>query len=421
MANIRRASFAPVMLACALLGTGCTAPSETLPGSGSPQSFAPIEPSASFQLPANVDTSGDRLIVLTGDGNLVTVDPTGKNVLPFTTDADLALTIQQPVASPDGRQIAFVETISGAPSVMIERRDGTHVRQIDMQTVPFYLQWDPTSSRIAYLGGVNGAVGLGVIDHVSAGKPTDRALGTAEPLYFSWSPGGERMLVHAGSQSLGLTDLRTKFHPLSSLPGTFQAPVWLPDGRLVYVARDGKDQRLVVADEDGATNVLTTFRGGALFEASPDGKRLAYRLDGSDGSERGVFVQSLDGGKPERVTVKQTSAFFWSPTGDRLLLMAIQPGAVVKQTQRWWLWDDGRLRPVSKPFLPSRTFFQDYLPFFDQYAQTLTPWAPDGSAFAFAGLMEDGRSGAWVQRIDGSAAKLVSPGSGFVSWSPPIR
>src|SRR5262245_32591291 len=83
MANIRLASFAPVMLACALLGTGCTAPSETLPGSGSPQSFAPIEPSASFQLPANVDTSGDRLIVLTGDGNLVTVDPTGKNVAPF--------------------------------------------------------------------------------------------------------------------------------------------------------------------------------------------------------------------------------------------------------------------------------------------------------------------------------------------------
>jgi Tol biopolymer transport system component len=74
---------------------------------------------------------------------------------------------------------------------------------------------------------------------------------------------------------------------------------------------------------------------------------------------------------------------------------------------------------TSAAYEPSQTFGQQYLPFFDQYAQALTPWAPDGSAFAFAGVV-GGSAGVYVQQVDGGAPTRVSDGE-FVLWSPPER
>jgi TolB protein len=148
-----------------------------------------------------------------------------------------------------------------------------------------------------------------------------------------------------------------------------------------------------------------------LFEPSPDGARVAYRLDAPDGTETGVYVQSLDGGPATRVTRTDTIAFFWSPAGDRLLLLTGDPNS---GPFRWRVWQ-GRERFVGDTFVPSPTFLRDYLPFFDQYAQTITPWAPDGSAFAYAGLHE-GESGIWVQPLAGPR-RLIGDGA-FVTWTP---
>jgi Tol biopolymer transport system component len=132
-----------------------------------------------------------------------------------------------------------------------------------------------------------------------------------------------------------------------------------------------------------------------------------------------VFVQDVDGGAPPvRVTARETTAFFWSPDGRAVLLMTPEAGANASQPlHRWRVWE-GRQRFVSEPFVPSPTFFEQYVPFFDQYAQALTPWSPDGTAFAFAGQMQ-GSSGIWVQPVaQGAAPTRVSDG-GFVMWSPP--
>ena len=74
---------------------------------------------------------------------------------------------------------------------------------------------------------------------------------------------------------------------------------------------------------------------------------------------------------------------------------------------------------TNGPYQPSQTFGSEYLPFFDQYAQAFTPWAPDGSAFAFAGVI-DGTAGVYVQPADGGPPTRVSDGE-FVLWSPPER
>jgi len=81
---------------------------------------------------------------------------------------------------------------------------------------------------------------------------------------------------------------------------------------------------------------------------------------------------------------------------------------------RWRVWE-GHERFVGDTFVPSPTLLRDYLPFFDQYAQTITPWAPDGSAFAYAGTHQGG-SGIWVQPLAGRR-RLIGDGA-FVTWTP---
>jgi TolB protein len=370
---------------------------------------ATSSPVPSTDTVAPPDVGGDRLVVLRDDGNLVTMDPNGGSVLPLTTDAGPGVTVNQPVASPDGRSLAWVELRSSGPRVVTASRAGGNRREVPLTLAPFFLAWDPTSSRIAYLGNAGTAVGLGVIDDAVV-QPRDVPVGGGTPLYLAWSPAGDQLLVHVGADGLGTTDLVHGLRPTGDMPGTFQAPAWLPDGRSIYVTDEGDTQALTVIDND-LHLVLRRLRGGALFEASPDGMRVAYRLDRPDGTQTGVYVQPLEGDPATLVTNEDTLAFFWSPAGDQLLLLTGEPG---DQTLRWRVWQ-GRERFVGDPFLPSPTFLRDYLPFFDQYAQTITPWAPDGSAFAYAGLHE-GRAGIWVQPLGGQR-RLIGEGS-FVTWAP---
>ena len=197
--------------------------------------------------PSPVAVDGDRLLVVRDDGNLETLDPNGGEVLALTTDAGPDVVVDQPVSSPDGRSIAWVELRSDGPRVVTTSRAGGNRREIPLTVAPFFLAWDPTSMRIAYLGNAGAGIGLGVIDDAVV-QPRDVPVGGGAPLYLAWSPDGTQLLVHVGADGLGRTDLAHPLRPSADAPGTFQAPAWLPDGRELYVARQGADQSLVVID-----------------------------------------------------------------------------------------------------------------------------------------------------------------------------
>jgi TolB protein len=59
-----------------------------------------------------------------------------------------------------------------------------------------------------------------------------------------------------------------------------------------------------------------------------------------------------------------------------------------------------------------------YLPFFEQYAQSMSPWSPDSRAFAYAGFNEQGEAGIWVQEARSDRAPVLVSDGEFVSWSP---
>jgi Tol biopolymer transport system component len=194
--------------------------------------------------------------------------------------------------------------------------------------------------------------------------------------------------------------------------------VWTSDGRTLLYATERRDGQRLVARDLGTerSEELLRFEGGITFVVSPDGDRVAFQVVAEQGEEPRFSVLDRRTGAVQDVTTAVVPAFFWSPAGDRLLFLLPEevPGGV---WFRWGVWD-GESAFTGPRFFPTVEFGRDYLQFFEQYAQSTTLWAPDGSAFAYAGSSESGESGIWVQAAEAGAEPiLVAPGV-FAAWSP---
>jgi len=162
---------------------------------------------------------------------------------------------------------------------------------------------------------------------------------------------------------------------------------------------------------------------------SPDASHLAFQavsvLQGAappregavpTATDRVLSVLDLRSGEIEEISPGRVAAFFWSPQGDGL--MFLRPELTGEEFWlRWNIWDGTRTFETAR-FRASEVFVQGYLPFFDQYAQSHSPWAPDGSAFAYAGQNERGETGVWVQRAEPDAPPVLVSDGDFVVWSP---
>ena len=255
--------------------------------------------------------TGDRLLVLKDDGSIVTLGPDGRGLISLAPSRGIDVEARQPVWSPDGRSVAWAElelADQGASSLVVTSApDGSARTEFPVDTGTFFLEWDPTSSRIAYLGNFQGTIGMGVAGRGPDGDPVATTLGRGQPFYLSWSPEGQQLLIHVGSETLGTLDLEGTLLPIGDAPGIFQAPVWLADGRMVYAATAKDRQSLVVRDGKRAKE-LVAFEGSIEFVASPDGDRIAYRVDDGSGLG-GIDVVDLRSARSRRVTETPTSAF----------------------------------------------------------------------------------------------------------------
>lgn len=363
----------------------------------------------------------DRLVVLDGPGVFVMAGD-GTDRVELT--AGEGMFAQQPTWSPDGSRVAWVEIANSGSTLVTTLVDGNDPTRASVDFAPFYLSWDPTSSLVAFLGSGSAGIEMGIVD-VAGGGADAEILDAGEPYYFSWAPEGDRMLVHVGVDRLEQLDVAGAGTALGDAPGFFQAPQWSADGdSVLYVAQGSNGQHLVVSNPDGSDRrEVLDFDGFLSFGLSPDGTRIAYRAFGeapdaiaaglsaaprAGNGELGVIeVGSED---PNVISDKTALAFFWSPQGDRLLFLTSEDGGF-----NWNVWD-GSAVTTFDPFTPSGMFGRNYLPFFDQYSQSMTLWAPDGNAFTYAG-MANGEEGIWVQDLDRGDPVLVGEGQ-FASWSP---
>ncbi len=311
-----------------------------------------------------------------------------------------------------------VEADEDTLSAVVATSDGDGARPTEAETaiVPFFLSWDPTSSRIAYLGSTEPEeieLGIVEVDGDGAGTPLD----AGQPFYLSWAPAGDQLLVHVGEDRLERLGLDGSLTTVADQPGTFTTPVWTADGRtFVYASVDADGQRLVAHDVEAETErPLVRYEGLISFVVSPGGERVAFQVIQEE-SVLPLSVIDVGSGETVEITEEPIGAFFWSPDGERLLYL--DPDPVGDQLWfRWGVWD-GTSSFLTPRVVLSPLIVNEYLRFFEQYAQGMSLWSPDGSAFAYPGINEDGQEGIWIQAARPDRAPVHVAEGDFVAWSP---
>ncbi len=352
-------------------------------------------------------------------GNLTAFDADGSDTIVLAGSVPGETVVRQPTWSPDGARIAWVQVSADGTSAALvtTTADGTRPTETPITAAAFYLAWDPRSSRIAYLGSsASDEIELGVVD-VAAGSEA-ASLDVGSPFYLSWNPSGKQMLVHVGSDRLDRLAIDGTITTVDDRPGTFNAPVWTSDGRtLIYASKTEGGQRLVAYDLDAdRRETLVRFDGAITFVVSPDGSRVAFQVVRGRTVVVPLSVIDRRTGAVRRVATEFVPAFFWSPQ-DAKLLYLLPELALDRVWLHWGVWDNGSSFTTGR-FYPSLEFGRDYLPFFEQYAQSMSLWAPDGSAFVYTGSSESGETGVWIQPASPDTAPVLVADGVFATWSP---
>ena len=407
-----------LLLACALVVAACSGTAGDEP-TGTPDTTAPT-----------------FIAFVGGDGNISMVDPATAVTIPVTSDAGTGRLYSQPTWSPDGTRLAFVA--SSAPvtgiqaagpmarvgilaqqaatgSVHIVPAGGGDPTVVTTPFVPFYLYWSPDGGNLAFLG-TDTTVGRQALGIIDTAANTSERIDTGQPYYFAWAPDSDRLLVHAANRDLYYLALDGTKDDLDQRPGRFSAPSWIGDTQLFPVL-EGRRQILRLFDEGGTGGRDSIDFGAAVaFELNPDEERVAYIAveDGASPFALGPLIVDSPNGATE--IAELASVFFWSADGSRLLFLTDDTSGDDFGVH-WNIWD-GSTSIEFERFVPTPTFVHDYLPFFGQYAHSLTFLSPDAASFTFAGSIEGRGEGIWVQPIEaGAPAELIGPGV-FSTWAP---
>ena len=372
-----------------------------------------------------------ELLLQQADGNLVFVNAPEQSQA-LTTDSDGRQRMYAfPVPSPDGRMIAYVDTLqrtgSVTSSVVVQSVRGARrvVFESD-SSQPFYLHWSPDSRQIAFLSGDQQGMLLRAVN--TLGTPAPQQVIAGQPSYFAWTPDSTRLLLHTGGSApqgtLGTWNLGdTQARTWEPRPSMFQAPAWIDDGRSAIAAiTDGPNAALARLDAEGVVQQkLAQSRSGMLFVVAPSGREVAY-MPLSLGTPGNLRIVGVDGSRDRELTSTPAASFWWSPDSTKIAYLTvgqnddpstISQGRQAEITLTWHVLDaaSGANRALVA-FTPSAAFL-NLLPFFDQYAQSIRVWDKDGRRLVYAdqdGVWTldtadgtttragDGILGMWIQR-----------------------
>jgi len=406
---------------------------------------------AATQSPSGVDAvvGVNRIAIIDRGGTVYTIDPDGANRIDL--NASGVIPEAAIVWSPDGSRLAFSLVVDdGSQLVTIDPRGEmrTTIHRDARSAVPFYLYWSPDSQHVAFLNTTT--QGQMALQLAQAAQPeSGEVIARGQPNYFSWSPEGKRMVVHIGGSqgyvgTYRLGDVETQNR--DAAPAVFQAPAWSPTGDAYLFARAGRTSNDdLVLVRDGVETVVAEYEGGITFAWSPDGRRIAHSvLDESRTQYADLTVVDVQGGEPRTLVTESHLAYFWSPDGERIAYLTARlssPSAIeqasdppdrstgklaaprIEQDDRvleltWHVVDvESGETTALVSFVPTANFLF-VVPFFDQFAQSITFWSPDSRYLLLAGAPLAQKSG--IYRIDTMAEsdRLTRVGSGeFAVWS----
>lgn len=355
---------------------------------------------------------------------------------PFTVGQPDADAWSWPTFSPDGAWIAAIavsarDDESGPARVVTTSTDG--LRQTEWaelpDAVPLYVQWHPSGQALCVLSQVDEDLRLSVVHADRLGAVRDVAQGV--PLFFNWTPDGDRVWVHHGVRrgSRATVALLVR-DPLGAAedelypktPGSFCAPVFVA-GQPVVAVRAPEGMSAVVAVQSEADTLPLVERAGLLaLVAGPGGLLGVTASEGGEGAAyTGVDVLDLRAAEPApvRVTDGKLLAFVWTPDAAALIVFRVDTEGNCMSA----LHVDRAtgVESLLGTFWPTRDLFF-YLHFFDQFVQSHPLVSPDGRWLTWAGYPAGGGQAdlsepprVWVRSLTDLAARPIEVGRGSFS------
>ena len=362
---------------------------------------------------STIGVTVNRIAFVNASGDLFTIKPDGSDARPLTGGVQAgtgpggsiqarALNFENyyawPTWSTDGTRIAVstVDTSNNTLRTSIQLINTTTARTKTIYSAqprsmvargaPHYLYWSPDSRYLAFIAPTETGLTLFISDSTTDEEPEAMAL--PAPLYFQWGANSDSLLIHTGIE-IKLAREPFSGNPQSLLSTTtlFRTPALSPDGStFAYIQEDPTGAGLFVAGVDGPSDGVKLLDVGALSAIawSPDGRELAVADQQREVSVlyQRLVVVSPDGEQIRTVGEGQILAFYWSPLGDKIAWVVLDPESRMFE---WKVADrtgDGT-RSLFR-FQPSNDVFT-MLSFFDQYALSHSPWSPDGTQLVVAG------------------------------------
>jgi TolB protein len=406
---------------------------------------------------STLERKSGLIAYLGADGNMYVSDQGGGNLTQLTDDAvvpqsqgEPTLYYQYPTWSRDGSQLAFIGLGSDGgqtkSKLMVANMDDDSVNEVyaSESEHPIYLNWSPDNANVSFIS--TNVSGQNIILQSVPSQGGDRTiLDTGSPYYWSWAPDGSVMVVHAGGATgsspqhiafLNVASTPVTEQGLDSIPASFQAPAWSPDGNHIALARTSdQENEIIITDAAGENpKKIGTFTSKTAFAWSSDSTRLAY-IDGEQALNAGTIgpLHIVDV-ETSQETVEEGNiiAFFWSPSGEEIAYFVLlqaqadsgsgDSGGSTQTSPQFVLElhvlnvTNGENRELFT-YRPTQQFLS-VLPYFDQYHQSATIWSPDNNNLVLSFLDNSGNPGIAIVAASGQLEpRLLAEGYlAFWSW-----
>lgn len=261
--------------------------------------------------------------------------------------------------SPDGRQLAWIDTASGNAQIhLMDLASGQGGQISRLNAAPSLLSWSPCGSYLAFVMSVPRAAADWV--QMTQGQPGCDWAPPPEVIdRLPYKMDGAGFLPNAASQIFVLDLQSGQARQLTDLAAgindafTVQAPVWAPDGQQILFLHNGSDKPWLtprcmnvwsVSVDDQSLIQVTDFAGScAGFAISPDAAHLAVLMapDNEESwTQNQLWLVERSSGRQTRLAQdldRSIGEFLdnggrplcWSPDGNAILALYDESGHTV--------------------------------------------------------------------------------------------
>jgi Tol biopolymer transport system component len=264
-----------------------------------------------------------------------------------------------PRFSPDGRSLAFLrQFIPGAVELCLVSATGGEPRRLTYDDVDIEgPAWAPDGAHLIYSSSRGGSLGLWKIS-VAGGETEQLSVGRENALQPALSHDGRRLAYVQARSNANIWRFEVPRAPGRAKPSakliasteTQDSQQFSPDGKRIVFAssRTGNCCEIWVSDSDGSNPVQLTNFGGPMAGTprwSPDGRQVVF--DCNAGGNEDIYVVSVEGGPPRRLTSEESEEVVpsWSRDGRWIYFASDRTG-------NWQVWkmpaEGGKAVQVTK-------------------------------------------------------------------------